>query len=201
LYSPWLKYGNRPSEDLEFFFEEIKKELQFWKTESEEELVQGGCPINWNAANNSSKDYRLPAFVYFDSTMDISKPLRIRMGFSWAGNHPLNTSRISRVPISPPPGYEEFSMKAPEGFGPDEPTQDEVNESLERILIERGIKRNIEESKDETSRGKRAAKEGGKEKVVNKDLEKDSFFSWPIIAAICLFVGALGYWGLKRFLR
>jgi hypothetical protein len=200
LYSPWLRYANRSHEELEFFLEEIKKEPQFWKTESEEELVQSGCPINWNATKNSSENYKLPAFVYFDSTMDIAKPLRIRLGFSWAGNHPLNGARNYRKPIPPPLGYEGVSMEAPKNYGPDSPTQDEVNESLERILIKRGIKKNVTEREREVPR-KKSEQEGVKEKVVNKELEKVSFFSWPIIVAFVIFLAALGYWGLKKYFR
>ena len=199
IFRPWLALSSRTEEDLGRFFNAVRESPQFWRTQNKDEMISRGCSVNWNGTVDSSVGYRLPSYIYFMPTFSSHIPLRIRLGFSWAGNHPLNGARNYRRPIPPPFGYEGVSMEAPENYGPDSPSKSSIDARMDQIIRERGLEPVRKDSNDNELKTIPKRLQGGGTKQVSNDKSDDAESSWPLIIAIIILVGATFYWGLRKW--
>lgn len=134
LYSPWMRFSDHTTEDLESFFAFVKANPMFWRSQSANEDARRGSPIIWKIKSDVNPALEFPAFIHFSRASGSKTPLRLRLGFPFGNIKPMASKTYYRVPVPPPPGYENVSMDAPKNFGPDSPPKESLEVRREEFL-------------------------------------------------------------------
>jgi len=107
---PYLKMGYSTETELNAYLNVVKDNpMNYDATRSGAPESPGGVWEDQHGPQGS---------VHFRASRVPEAPLRIRMGLYWTRTSKQNVDNY-RIPIPPPPGYENVSMEAPKNFGPD----------------------------------------------------------------------------------
>jgi len=197
LFTPWLQFSDRTPKELDLFFETVKANPAYWRSQTKNEMVSGGCAVVWEAFGGSRKEKSVPAFISFLPTFSGNKPLRLRLGFRLSNAMPMSRREYYRVPIPPPPGYEHVDMTAPKNFGPDSAVN--ILKSQGYDIGDGGDGKPLLGSGVEAQKEPRKSSRKPKEKLEIQEPESEPTRSkWPIILAILLVIGGLLAWFRSR---
>jgi hypothetical protein len=113
----WLSYGGRSEKDLDDYLKAVEADpLNF---DDPYRGFSDGYGVGWKEPEWSKLGGGAHCGLGFRKTFSNAQPLALHFSFSWSSNRPLKDANSYEIPIPPPPGYENVSMKAPEKFGPD----------------------------------------------------------------------------------
>lgn len=187
----WLPYGTRSQADLDAYLKAV--ETDFLDFDDPYRGVPDGYAVGWKEPGWKQRGGGARISVWFRKSVSQTHPLNLYFKLSWDSNRPSKDAKIYRVPIPPPPGYENVSMDAPKNFGPDSAVnilraQDvDIGESLG---AKRAYENSIKEAQMDRPEKRRslAAKDPS-------DSKKSTIFPWWLVACpLALLFLALAGW-------